>query len=226
MKERKPRTSEDAGWLAEDYRQARKAELWTPASKKGGPKSCYSCEQPGHLAKDCYMKKLASRTSIKGEDVAKSEKKKKEGKPLICYNCGGHGHTSRQCPSDALFCGARNPASYSGIGQLETQPFQCERVVEGQFVNDIVLDTGCSRTLVRNDLVGEESLRLGKAVSIQCAHGDAVTYPLAGVEAAVSDTLPQSVLLETDVPDLTELLKSKGNEKTLMVVTRSQVQRL
>jgi len=31
VKERKPRTTEDAGRLAEDYRQARKVELWAPA---------------------------------------------------------------------------------------------------------------------------------------------------------------------------------------------------
>ena len=43
VKERKPRTSEEAGRLAEDYRQARKADLWTTTPKKGGQKSCYSC---------------------------------------------------------------------------------------------------------------------------------------------------------------------------------------
>ena len=53
---------------------------------------------------------------------------------------------------------------------------------------------------------------------IQCAHGNAVAYPLANVdlevqgvtvtvETAVSETLPQSVLLGTDVPELLSLLK-------------------
>ena len=57
VKERKPGTSEEAGRLAEDYRQARKADLWTTTPKKGGQKSCYSCGQVGHLAKDCLRKK-------------------------------------------------------------------------------------------------------------------------------------------------------------------------
>ena len=59
---------------------------------------------------------------------------------------------------------------------------------------------------------------------VQCAHGDVVTYPLATVDlkvkgraltvkAAVSDTLPQLVLLGTDVPDLSELLKAERQEK-------------
>ena len=76
-------------------------------------------------------------------------------------------------------------------------------------MSDIILDTGCTRTLVHRNVV------------IQCAHGDAVAYPLANVklevqgvtvtvEAAVSETLPQSVLLGTDVPELLSLLK--GNE--------------
>ena len=37
---------------------------------------------------------------------------------------------------------------------------------------DIVLDTGCSRTMVRQDLVAEEKLLEGEAVTIRCAHGD------------------------------------------------------
>ena len=61
-----------------------------------------------------------------------------------------------------------------------------------------------------------------EAITIQCAHGDTVLYPLAQVElqvegkllmveATVSDTLPRSVLLGIDVPQLTELF---GQQKT------------
>ena len=54
------------------------------------------------------------------------------------------------------------------------QPFCCEGLVEGQFVNDIVLDTGCSRTLVRGDLVRQEKLSLERTVTVYCAHGNVV----------------------------------------------------
>ena len=57
----------------------------------------------------------------------------------------------------------------------------------------------------------------GKVVAIRCTHGDTVLYPMAQVhleihghsievEAAVSDTLPMSVLLGTDVPQLQDLI--------------------
>ena len=62
---------------------------------------------------------------------------------------------------------------------------------------------------MRSDLLGEKKFE-GETAIVQCAHGDVVTYPLARVElevegraltvkAAVSDTLPQSVLLGTDL---------------------------
>ena len=104
----------------------------------------------------------------------------------------------------------------------------------GQFVDDIILDTGCSRTLVRSNLVGKERLSSEKSVTVQCAHGDVVEYPVVTVEIrvqgirvtiepAVSDKLPHSVLLGTDVPELVSWLKKENN--ALMVVTRSQSRR-
>ena len=118
---------------------------------------------------------------------------------------------------------------------MVNQPFQCKAVVEGQLVNDIVLDTGCSRTLVRSNLLGEKKFE-GETVTVQCTNGDLVTYPLVRVElevngraltvkAAVSDTLAQSVLLGTDVTDLSELLKAERHEKAFMAVTHSQIKR-
>ena len=97
-----------------------------------------------------------------------------------------------------------------------------------------MLDTGCSRNLVRSGLVRKNRLSGEKSVVVQCAHGDTVEYPVARieirvqgqrviVEAAVSDKLPHSVLLGTDVPELVSLLKRE--DKVLKVVTWSQVRR-
>ena len=68
---------------------------------------------------------------------------------------------------------------YSTRRKRENRPYQCKGVVEGQLVNDIVLDTGCSR---RSDLLREKDFSQGETVTVQCAHGDVVTYPLARVD--------------------------------------------
>lgn len=90
--------------------------------------------------------------------------------------------------------------------------------VEGTAVSDILLDTGCTCTMVQSDLVAKENLIPGEAVTVLCAHGDTVLYPLARVtidvegiemevEAAVSQSLPVSVLLGTDNSPLGQLLQ-------------------
>lgn len=45
--------------------------------------------------------------------------------------------------------------------------------VDGKAVSDILLDTGCTHTLIRRDLVSEDRL-LDSTIEIQCAHGDCV----------------------------------------------------
>ena len=115
-------------------------------------------------------------------------------------------------------------------------------VVDGTCVEDIMLDTGSSRTLIRADLVHTEKPVEGE-ISIRCAHGDIITYPLAKVEiekggehfiveAGVVDKLPVSVLLGWDVPQLEDLLQDGSTQKealqtenTMAVITRAQKER-
>ena len=81
--------------------------------------------------------------------------------------------------------------------------------VEGPTVNDIIVDTDCTQTMVHEDPPPTSYNATGETVQIRCAHGDATSYPLAYVHldvegvklqvtAAVSQTLPVSVLLSTD----------------------------
>ena len=84
-------------------------------------------------------------------------------------------------------------------------------------MQDILLDTGCTRTIVHANLAPPQKFLEGDVVTIQCAHGDTVLYPLANVgiqvdwleievEAAISENLPVEVLLGKDVPELSQLL--------------------
>ena len=90
--------------------------------------------------------------------------------PVKCYNCGKRGHLAMQCPDNALFCDAGSGGAATRNGK-----------VEGREVTDILLDTGCSRTMVKRALIPEEKILDGEAVTVRCAHGDTVLYPLAEV---------------------------------------------
>ena len=128
----------------------------------------------------------------------------------------------------------------------KVQPFQSvvkPGTVEGNRVDGILLDTGCTRTLIHKNLVPPHKLLPDEAVAIRCAHGDTVLYPLAAVElevegqhitveATVSDTLPTPVLLGTDVPELKVLLAGDSTvpsthlaDDALTVVTRARAKK-
>ena len=136
------------------------------------------------------------------------------------------------CPQNALhFCKDGRGRSIAWLG-----------VVKGVEVLDILLDTGYSRTMVHADLVPKHKIIPGEVTTVKCVHGDNILYPMAdvvvqveGVElkvkVAVSEELPVSVLLGTDVPELGELLHSNpitlhtpGFEYAL-VTTQAQSQR-
>ena len=90
--------------------------------------------------------------------------------------------------------------------------------LDGRQVEGILLDTGCARTMVRKDLVSAGKIMMGDVVTIRCAHGDTVLYPLAAVELEVVVLRCQwnllclkiyqyhAVLLGRDVPQLAELV--------------------
>ena len=103
----------------------------------------------------------------------------------------------------------------------------------------ILLDTGCSHTIVRRQLVPHAKIFEGKMMSVKCAHRDTVLYPLAvvdkevegipvHVEVAVVDTLPVGVLLGIDVSELPWLLGERASngfysqEDVMVVMTRMQ----
>ena len=113
-------------------------------------------------------------------------------------------------------------------------------VIEGKPVSNILLDTGCSRTLVHWDLVPPGKLLEGRAITICCAHEDKAIYSLAKVgldiegkhievEAGVADRLPMGALLGTDIPQLKNLLMNNKKAEEMvehaMVVTKQAAKR-
>ncbi len=255
--EHKPDTSLRAAELADDYAQAR-LDVRQTSTKSQPPRrrTCFVCGKSGHIASECRSResKLPEKsettpiegdkpTVTKGGDKPTSSTRRKD---ITCYNCNQKGHYSAQCPARALLCTERR-VDYTGKATC-TQSKGNQRpgvlrsgTIEGVKVEDILLDTGCSRTLVHEDYVPEGKYLAGEVVAIRCAHGDTVSYPLSQidivvdsitiqVEAAVSSTLPVSVLLGTDVPQLPSLLhilqqQPESSTAEAMVVTRARDRR-
>jgi len=135
-------------------------------------------------------------------------------KMVQCFNCYQKGHYVSNCPSNALFCRENLPGK---VGEQTRAGTELTRKgsVEGRAMDNILLDTRCSRTLVHQEWVPRGRMLDGEAVAIRCAHGDTVLYLVAlmqvvvvtrtmEVRAAVSESLPVDVLLGTDVPELPE----------------------
>lgn len=93
---------------------------------------------------------------------------KRDLKDVECFNCHNKGHYSSHCPRNALFVTERRTV-YQGESKMVNRHGHSQRgvvkrgVVEGKEVEDILLDTGCSRTLVHKDLVPESRVQLGES---------------------------------------------------------------
>ena len=149
--ERKPCTGAEASQLADDYIQApRMGSGGGGMEKRMETRVCHKCGQEGHLACNCPRKDRSGNPTASGGPPKTS--KFPERPPVKCYNCGKRGHISMNCPEKAGYCGtdgSRKPVTRKGL-------------VEGVVVSDILLDTGCTQTMVRRDLVSSSKIIEGK----------------------------------------------------------------
>ena len=226
VKERKPKSSTEASQLADDYMQARRLEQ-KETSAQASQRTNITCIKCGLRVGHNARREKSS--------LHNGGRSRRDLKDIECFNCHQKGHYSSNCPSKAMLCQS------SIVRKLQSKKVkdvtQAGRI-EGKFVHNLLLNTGCSRTLVHRDHVPQDKMLPGEAVAIQFAHGDTVLYPLAQLEveigdqsfdvtAAVADRLPLAMLLGTDVLQMTDLLQGKfvaapePRIKKALVVTRA-----
>ena len=196
--ERKPKTLAEAA-------TCKLADNYLSAQKQNGNQLGQERKFDQKAAVDGKKKTVSESSSKqgsepKGDDAPRIAVGKRSSRGEIrCVNCKETGHMARDCPSNALFGGEQGMQEIKHSG-----------VVEGKAVDDM-LDTSCSRTMVRGDLVPREKILEGRGAVVRCAHGNTVLYPVAQVclevdgykintTATISNTLSMAVLLGTDVP--------------------------
>jgi predicted aspartyl protease len=173
-----------ASYIADDYVLARKEN-----PDRGETRKCHSCGKIGHIAKYCKTKPAGQ---PQGRDVPR------------CYNCHQRGHIASKCPSAV--------AMFQEEANRRAERVLRKGMIEGQIVDDILLDTGSAITMIQEGLVPSEKFT-GRRTMVRCAHGDEITYPVASVElevegsklsvlSAVSKKLPVSALLGRDISQL------------------------
>ena len=167
--ERKPMTSAEAAKLADDYLSARKQN----GSRLGQERKFDQKDAVDGKKKTVSEPSSKQESEPKGDDAPRTAVGKRSSKREIrCFNC----HIARDCPGNALFGGEQGMLGIKHSG-----------VVEDKAVDDIMLETGCSRTMVRGDLVPREKILESRGAVVRCARGNTVLYPTAQVCLEVDD---------------------------------------
>ena len=230
LKERKPKSLDELGTLADDYVLARRSEGVRPLR----PTAPGLRQGPGRA--NAFVKEEQPRPSAEGRRVQVNTRGDKR-----CYICGRWGHLSYSCPnrgpashpdrqnSKALFAEAcqdiawnEDSFKYLRRGTVDGRPAQ------------MLVDTGSDRTIVSAGVVRGAKMDAGNKVPVLCVHGDVCSYPTAEVElvsgswrkkarVAVAPNLPVAVLLGRDVYN--EMAGKEEVVQGLVAVTRSQTKK-
>ena len=220
IKEKKPTSVRQAAELADTYTLARNGDEKTSTRKANEP---IAGQQP------------QPRADGPPRPLERQEGGAQHGprRDIRCYHCNGVGHMMAHCPRKREQAAARPRGLFgkSCAWNTESHKYLQRGSIDGKAVQ-MLIDTGCDRTMVASNVVNQAKVDLKKKVPVLCIHGNTVIYPTATVElqigewrrsatVVVAPELPVAVLLGQDLGEPSE----QKTEKGLAVVTRSQKQR-
>ena len=203
LKEQKPATAEELGNLANLHVQTRKGPL------VAGKYASFSRGQGFKQTKEMNVNKDVSPPERKPDSRKQNtiSPNIKNARPdVTCFKCGRKGHMSFNCGK------TRNPTSRGHL--LCMTPINSERTefppcnVKGRIAGKpagMIVDSGCTRTLVHRRFVNNDFLT-GEKMTVLTAAGERLVIPLAWVEfesdhgrhrelVGASDKLPVDCLL-------------------------------
>ena len=229
LKERKPESLRQAMELADNYtlargtgrsagRKSQAADLPTAGSTGGRADTSKPPFQPR-----APVMEGRTQTNSKGE--------------RRCFQCGKYGHLMFNCPNKSVppTSGAGRILYAKGCDEVawneRSRKYLRRGNLDGRAVQMLV-DSGCSQTMVSARLVDAPKISSEEKVPILCAHGDTVLYPTAVVKlqtgpwkresrVVVAPNLPVDVLLGTDLYEAS-VFKGGQVERGLAVLTRAQ----
>ena len=203
LKEQKPKTAEELGNLANLHVQSRKGPLVEGSYASFGKNKGDSFKKQPQIKREPPIKEQAPGEQTKPV-ITPSRRNNKL--PVTCYKCGKPGHMSFNCvkgnykPAQGYLLCTTPLKSH----ELEFPSCNVQGKIEGKSA-EMIVDSGCTRTLVHKKFVKNGSLT-GEEMSVLTAMGERLIVPLAKVEiesgqgkhvelVGVLDKLPVDCLL-------------------------------
>ena len=186
IREREPKSEAELTTLMQTY------STYYPEPKK-------EARTQGQLRKE--LQKTSSWSNKKLSRETRPAPTKQEIEKVTCYKCQKKGHYARDCRQETFVMEEKRRA---------LSRFRCTGTInKGQEV-EMRLDSGCTRTTVRKDLIPKELLKTGRS-EMTIANGALLGYGLADItltvddqeyplEATVAEELAVPVLLRADLP--------------------------
>ncbi|KAL6485144.1 hypothetical protein MHYP_G00071890 [Metynnis hypsauchen] len=232
IKDRNPKTADEAAQLAEVFISARRSEGPYNFSREQHS-SRNSVREDGslcHAGSRTYFQSRRSPPATHPATLQGDRPVKRTSEEVRCYYCGELGHTKPYCQRrknrPTLLCTVPRLEPRI-VGEQEIGP-TISVLINGQ-QEKALIDTGSTQTLVRESLIPREEWREAR-VKVSCVHGDERSYPTAEiyltvdgqtflVTVAVVDQLPYPIVLGQDIPVIVDLLPKS---QQCLVMTRAQ----